>query len=274
MPGGVQQLVPQHVELVFQAGHHGQRDRDLLLPGRRQVRGRGRPHRVQAGGGADDLAQGGRALVEEDRVDPLHPGGVLAAQVMVGLQQRPGFQDLPGRDPALGQPALGQQLPQVPGVGLVGLGVPLAAAGERGVGRLGQVHPGPGRGHLLGDVPPPGAPLERERDVVAPGEPGQPRPQVLPVRGRDLPARHLPRHGVEVVEGQLLPVNIQPAYDGHRDLLKLPEGASGRPNANKPLRSYRHATELRRFRRVTAGAAGHASAPRPAPGPGQPMHVI
>jgi len=36
-------------------------------------------------------------------------------------------------------PALGQQLPQVPGVGLVGLGVPLAAAGERRVGRLGQV---------------------------------------------------------------------------------------------------------------------------------------
>ena len=170
----------------------------------------------------DDLAQGRRALVEEDRVDPLHPGGVLAAQVMVGLQQRPGFQDLPGRDPALGQPALGQQLPQVPGVGLVGLGVPLAAAGERGVGRLGQVRAQPGRGHLLGDVPPPGAPLERERDIAAPGEPGQPRPQVLPVRGRDLPARHLPRHGVEVVEGQLLPVNIEPAYDGHRDLLKLP----------------------------------------------------
>ena len=95
-------------------------------------------------------------------------------------------------------------------------------AGERGAGRLGQVHPGPGRGHLPGDIPPPGTPRERERDVVAPGEPGQPRPQVLPVRGRDLPARHLPRHCVEIVEGQLLPVNIQSAYDGHRDLLKLP----------------------------------------------------
>ncbi len=148
-------------------------------------------------GGAHDLAQDRRALVEEDRVDALHPGGVLAAQVIVGLQQRPGFQDLPGRDPALGQPALGQQLPQVPGVGLVGLGVPLAAAGERGIGRLGQVHPDPGPGQLLGHVPPAGAPFDRERHVIAAREPGQPLPQVLPVRGRDLPADHLPGHGVE-----------------------------------------------------------------------------
>jgi hypothetical protein len=54
---------------------------------------------------------------------------------LVGLQQRPAFQDLLWRDPALRQPAVGQQHPEVPGVGLVGLGVPLAAAGGRGVGR-------------------------------------------------------------------------------------------------------------------------------------------
>ena len=119
----------------------------------------------------------------------------------------------------------------MPGVGPVGLGVPLAAPGERGVGRLGQVHADPGRGQLPGDVPPPGAPLHRERDVVAAGEPGQPGPQVLPVRRRDLAAHHLPGHRVEVVEGQLLPVNIQSAYDGHRDLLKLPR-APTRPHAN------------------------------------------
>ncbi|MGH3409124.1 MAG: hypothetical protein ACRDRJ_42495, partial [Streptosporangiaceae bacterium] len=62
------------------------------------------------------------------------------------------------RDPALRQPALGQQLPQVPRVGLVGLGVPLAAPGERGIGRLGQMRRDAGRGQLLRDVPPPGAP--------------------------------------------------------------------------------------------------------------------
>jgi hypothetical protein len=72
--------------------------------------------------------------------------------------QRPGLQDAAGRDPALRQPALGQQLPQVPAAGLTGLGVPIAAAGERRIGRLGQVRRDTGRGQLPGDVPPPGAP--------------------------------------------------------------------------------------------------------------------
>jgi len=74
----------------------------------------------------------------------------------------------------------------VPGVGLIGLGVPLAAAGERGIGRLGQMRCHARRGQLLGDVPPPGAPLDRERDIVAAPEPGQPGPQVLPVGRADL----------------------------------------------------------------------------------------
>jgi hypothetical protein len=137
-------------------------------------------------------------------------------------RQRPGLQDLFGRELALREPALGQQPPQVPGVGPVGLGVPLAAAGERGAGRPGQVHADPGGGQLRGDIPPPGTALDRERGITAPAEPGQPGPQVLPDRRRDLPAAHLPGHGAGVVEGQLLPVNIDSAYHGHRDLLKLP----------------------------------------------------
>src|ERR1700730_3426173 len=71
-------------------------------------------------------------------------------------------------------------------------------------------------------VPPPGAPLDRERDILAAGDPRQPGAQVLPVGRGDLAAPHLPGHSVEVVESDLLPVDIQPAYDGHRDLLKLP----------------------------------------------------
>jgi hypothetical protein len=151
----------------------------------------------------------------------LRLGRVLAAQVMVGLQQRAAFQDAGGRDPVFRQPPLGQQRPQVPAVGLAGLGVPLAAAGERGVGRLGQVRRDAGRGQLPGDIPPPGAPLDRERDVIAAGEPGQPGPQVLPADRGNLASVDLPGYGVEVVEGDLLPVDIQPACDGHRDLLKL-----------------------------------------------------
>ena len=116
--------------------------------------GGGRPQRGQVLVGAQrTLAQPRGALVEEDRVDALHPGGVLAAQIVVGLQQRPAFQDLLRRDPALGQPAIGQQLPQVPGVGLVGLGVPLAAAGEGGVGWLADVRGDAGRGQLPGNIP-------------------------------------------------------------------------------------------------------------------------
>jgi hypothetical protein len=117
---------------------------------------------------------------------------MLTAQIMVSLQQRPALQDVPWRDPALRQPPLGQQHPQVPAVGLVGLGVPLAAAGKRGVGRLGQVRRDTGRGQLPGDIPPPGAPLDRERDVITAGEPGQPGPQVLPVSRTDLASAHLP----------------------------------------------------------------------------------
>jgi len=168
--------------------------------------------------------------VEEDRVDPLQPGRVLAAQVVIQLQQRPALQDAGGRDPAFGQPALSQQLPQVPGIGPVGLGAPLAAPRRGSIGRLGQVHRDPGRGQLPGDIPPPRASFGRERGTAAAGEPPQPGPQVLPVGRGDLADReHLPGHGVEVVEGQLLPVDIQPAYDGHRDLLKLPRAPQGVP---------------------------------------------
>jgi hypothetical protein len=161
---------------------------------------------------------------------------VLGPQVVIQPGQRPAFQDVPGRDPALRQAALGQQHPQVPAVGLIGLGVPLAAAGERGVGRLGQMRRDTGRGQFLGDVPPPGAPLGRERDVIAAVEPCQPGAQVLPVSRADLPALHLPGLGVEVVEGDLFPVDIQPAYDGHRDLLKL-RRAHARALCELPTRS-------------------------------------
>jgi hypothetical protein len=94
----------------------------------------------------------------------------------------------------------------------------------------------PGRGQLLDDIPPPGTPLDRERGILAAGEPRQPGPQMLPVGRADLPALDLPGLGVEVVEGDLLPVDIQPAYDGHRDLLKL-RSAHARAPCELPTRS-------------------------------------
>src|SRR5580692_8293848 len=97
-------------------------------------------------------------------------------------------------------------------------------------GNLGQMRCDTGRGQLLSHVPPPGAPLDRERRILNAGEPGQPGPQVLPVSRGDLPALHLPAHGAGVVEGDLFPVDIQPAYDGHRDLLKLRKGRTPLPS--------------------------------------------
>jgi hypothetical protein len=52
------------------------------------------------------------------------------------------------------------------GVGLVGLGVPLLPAQRCGIGRLTEMRGDPGRGQLLGHIPPPGAPLHRERDIA------------------------------------------------------------------------------------------------------------
>ena len=218
--------------MAVQRGQLVQGNRDLQLPGRGQLRGGDRLQRGQALAGAQALpAELRRALMEQRRVDPLGPGGVLGPQVVIGLQQRPAFQDVRGRDPALRQPPVGQQLPQVPGVGLIGLGMPLTAPQRGDIRRLGDMRGDPGRGQFLSDIPPPGAPLHREVRVLA-GEPArQPRCQMLPVRRGDLPAPHLPRRGVEIVEGDLLPVNVQPAYDGHRDLLTLP-GRSTRPHAN------------------------------------------
>jgi NAD(P)-dependent dehydrogenase (short-subunit alcohol dehydrogenase family) len=140
-----------------------------------------------------------------------------------------------GASGGIGQ-ALARRLATGGAVGLVGLGVPLAAAGKGGIGRLGQMRRDAGRGQFLRDIPPPGAPLDRERDVLAAGEPRQSGPQMRPVRRGDLAALHLPGLGVEVVEGDLLPVDIQPAYDGHRDLLKL-RRAHARPPCELPTRS-------------------------------------
>ena len=155
----------------------------------------------------------------------------------------------------------------MPGVGLVGLGMPLAAAGGSGVGWLSQVRGEPRGGQLFGDIPPPGAPFHRERRLATVGEPGQPGPQVLPVGRGDLAALDLPGHGVQVVEGDLLPVDIQPAYDGHRDLLTLPR-APKRPHAklvDQPIVTRLSWGGPCRANRHRAKSDAHAD---------PPMHVI
>jgi hypothetical protein len=67
---------------------------------------------------------------------------------------------------------------------------------------------------LLNHIPPAGAPLHRELDPHAAGEPlRQPHGQMCPVRGPDLPPLQPAGASVDTVEGDLLPVNVEPTYD-------------------------------------------------------------
>jgi hypothetical protein len=86
-PGRVQRLVPHHVQPGLQRIDHLQGGGDLQLPGRGQVGGCCGPQLGHALFGARRaLAQRRGALVEQDRVDPLRPGGAPAAQVVVQLR--------------------------------------------------------------------------------------------------------------------------------------------------------------------------------------------
>jgi hypothetical protein len=154
-------------------------------------------------------------------VDALVPAGVPADQR--AAQPDPGARvgDVGWWPPRLGQRAGAQQLPQVAGVGPVGLGAPLGAAQRPGVGRLGQVRAAPGALQLLGDEPPAGGGLQGEVRLLA-GEPSKPAAQ-LHARGRaELPAAGLAGGGVDPVVGDLPAVDVEASYDGHRDLLWLP----------------------------------------------------
>jgi hypothetical protein len=160
--------------------------------------------------------------VEQGGGDPLVPSAAFIEQVFIEPDDSPHFQHVLRRDPAFGQ-VPGQQVdPQVPGIGLVGFGVPLAAAQRGGVRRLGQMRLGPRGQQLLHDIPPAGAALQREMHVVLAGEPGQPIAQMLPVGRGDPAAAQLPGHGVEILEGQLAAVHVECAYDAHEGPPRAP----------------------------------------------------
>ena len=193
------------------------------------------PHPLPAGRGQVDLVAeqpvpGGRradrrlghgdAVLEQLGVDPLDPHPSLIDQRLVEPHPFAPLQHDRRRDPRLGQIAGLQQLAQQPGVGTIGLGVPLAAPRRLRVGRLRQVRLEPGGDDLLDHVPPTGAALHRHRhrlpvgatsDVVA-----QPAPEPFPV-GLPHPAPpHLPRLRLHRVEGDLLTMQIQATYHAHR----------------------------------------------------------
>jgi hypothetical protein len=147
-------------------------------------------------------------VVEQHRVDALLPLGALVDQGLAQPHQLPQVQDVRRGDPRLRQPLLLQQLPQVAGVGPVGLGAPLAAPQRGGVGRLGQVGAQPGRLELLGHKPPAGAALHRDMPATR-GQLVQPGPQHLTGRRRDLPPLGLTGRPVDPVEGDLPAMHVK-----------------------------------------------------------------
>src|SRR3954468_5186045 len=99
------------------------------------------------------------------------------------------------------------------GVGAVGLGTPLGPAGGRGVGRLGQMRLDPGTLQLLHDEPPSGAGLDRERRRRPAGGRLQPATPHNPDPRGDPAAPGLTAALIEVVKGDLPPMNVQSTYD-------------------------------------------------------------
>src|SRR6059058_2883465 len=85
----------------------------------------------------------------------------------------------------------------------------------------------------------------------------QPAPHVRPAGRGDLAPLDLPGRGVEIAEGELLPVDIQPACDGHRDLLTLP-GAPQAPAREIGYTANREASELGRSPGCPPGGKANA----------------
>jgi hypothetical protein len=103
----------------------------------------------------------------------------------------------------------------VAGVGPIGLGAALGAAQAGGLGGLGQVRGDPDPLQFFDHIPPAGAALQREGHLLPVGEALQPGAQLQAVGGNDPAGGHLPGVLIQVVEGQLPTMQIQPAYDGH-----------------------------------------------------------
>jgi hypothetical protein len=216
------QLRVEQVKLGVEAVDHPQGQVNRLAGHRRELD----PGQPCPPVGGEQLGAVGQPVVEQDRMDALVPGGPLTHQGTTQADLGTRIGDVRRWHPRLRQRASAQQLPQVVGVGAVGLGAPLGATQRAGVGRLGQVRAEPGALQFLGDEPPAGGGLQREPARLG-VELLQPGAQLQAGGGAELPTAGLAGGGVEDVEGDLAAVDVQPSYDGHRDLLWLPRYEPG-----------------------------------------------
>ncbi len=134
----------------------------------------------------------GCTLVEQHRVDPLDPRGVVTTRILVALQQGPDLQDVRRRDVARRQPPLQEEITNQVRVGPVSLRVSLPPPSRGRVSGFGQVRGDAGPDQFLHHVAPPGASLDTELDILLPLEPAQPGSQPVPVSVPDLASPHLP----------------------------------------------------------------------------------
>src|SRR4051794_32392864 len=106
----------------------------------------------------------------------------------------------------------------------------------------------PGTLHLLHDEPPAGAGLDRERRRRPVDGGLQPAAQ-HPVRGGDPTPTGLAAALIQIVEGDLPPVNVQSAYDPHRGPPQAPTADA--PNGAPELRGSLRMSSFSAAARVT-----------------------
>jgi hypothetical protein len=155
-------------------------------------------------------------------MDALHPCGAPGPKIVLRLKPTPG----------------------IPGPGLAGSSTRAANPGSAATADCGsrcgrswraacvcvrrQYPPGAATppSAFPGSIPPPDLVHPRPANATS-SQPANRSSQDPDVRVRPWRSGRaaLPHHGVGIVEGQLLRVNIQAAYDGHWDLPKLPKGA-------------------------------------------------
>src|SRR6266508_2445935 len=158
-----------------------------------------------------------------------HTAAPSYSRTLIQPHPRPGLKRMRRWDPRLGQVALHQQLPQVAGVGPIGLGAALAASLGGRLRRLGQMGPDAGPLQLLHHIPPAGTALHRESHLTLRLEPGQEGPKVATVGRDDTTPIDLAGDHIQIVVGELAPVQIEPPYDGHA-------GPPRAPTTHRPRR--------------------------------------
>src|SRR5215208_742682 len=160
----------------------------------------------------------GRTVMEELGVNALEVGATLLDHAVAHPHERPDLLDVLGWDPRLRQPVDDEQLPEMFGGEPIGLGPLLASPQNPGVRWLRQVRITARSLKLLDDVAPAGCRLQSEGGLPATeafGELLQPRAQVLAVSRADLAPVALAGLDLYVVEGDLLPMHVESAYNVH-----------------------------------------------------------